>query len=141
MCLRNPDDVATTLCAAEWIDWADLDVARLSAAEYPGRPIGNGVNQDGRRPILVAGPHGPCLAVDPDRIERGALTEEARAALEGFVAAVEEALSGIVLWPGDLAVIDNQRAVHGQEPFEPRADGTDPWFLQLTVSPPRPRPG
>ena len=35
--------------------------------------------------------------------------------------------------PGDLLIVDNNLAVHGRTPFEPRFDGTDRWLQRTFV--------
>jgi hypothetical protein len=136
MCLRNPDDVATTICDADWIDWSRIDTGLLSAPEYP---FGSGdVDQLGglgKQPVLFGDTSRPSLSVDPDLLVRDQMSAAAQAAFHVFTRAVETALSGVVLWPGDIAFIDNRRAVHGQETIQaPRRDGTDTWFKRVKLS-------
>jgi L-asparagine oxygenase len=38
------------------------------------------------------------------------------------------------LEPGDLLVIDNNRAVHGRTRFTPRYDGLDRWLLRSFIT-------
>lgn len=121
MCLRNPDDIATTICQTDWIDWSGVDTAPLF--EYPA-PV----------PVLSGDRGRPYLSVDPARVEREQMAPATRAAYDALTRAIDVALNGFVLWPGDIAFIDNRRAVHGQEPFDARYDGTDRWLKRLKIS-------
>jgi L-asparagine oxygenase len=47
--------------------------------------------------------------------------------------AISEATTSVVLSPGDLLVIDNNRAVHGRSPFTARFDGTDRWLQRAFI--------
>jgi L-asparagine oxygenase len=47
--------------------------------------------------------------------------------------AIEHVQTSVVLEPGDLLVIDNNRAVHGRSPFPARFDGTDRWLQRAFV--------
>jgi L-asparagine oxygenase len=133
LCLRNPDNVATAICAADWVEWSRVDVDLLFSAEYPIRVDGLEAHPS-NRPVLFGDHSRPFLAVDPALVVREAMTPRARAAFDAFVRAVDDALNGFVLWPGDMAFIDNLRAVHGHEPFEARHDGTDRWLKRLTIA-------
>lgn len=59
--------------------------------------------------------------------------KEARAALDSLVRAMDEAMIGIALRPGDVLFIDNYKAVHGRSPFKARFDGTDRWLKRINV--------
>jgi L-asparagine oxygenase len=133
LCLRNPDNVATAICAADWVEWSQVDVDLLFSAEYPTR-VDEHDPHPSNRPVLFGDRGRPFLAVDPALVVREAMTPGPRAAFDAFVRAVDEALNGFVLWPGDMAFIDNLRAVHGHEPFEARHDGTDRWLKRLTIA-------
>ena len=59
-------------------------------------------------------------------------------------AAVGEALQRcgrtIPLAPGDIAIVDNDVAVHARRSFRARYDGTDRWLKRVLVRLPRQRP-
>lgn len=164
MCLRNPDQVGTTVCDAEWIDWSIMDIALLFEPEYPIRPddshlpkIGVGDRQKSdpvterllaescrriidqyenprKKPVLYGGRDRPYMSLDPYYMLPSQMTPEARTAFDAFTKAIDAALTRIVLRPGDIAFIDNFRAVHGREPFTARYDGTDRWLKRLNIS-------
>lgn len=58
---------------------------------------------------------------------------EAIAALKVLAGAVDDAVVGHVLDPGQLLIADNRRVVHGRTVFRPRYDGTDRWLLRTMV--------
>ena len=43
-------------------------------------------------------------------------------------------MKDVRLQPGDIAFIDNYRAVHGRESFRARYDGTDRWLKRLNIT-------
>lgn len=47
--------------------------------------------------------------------------------------AIADATTSVVLTPGDLLVIDNNRAVHGRSPFTARFDGGDRWLQRAFI--------
>jgi L-asparagine oxygenase len=164
MCLRNPDDVVTTFCDAEAIDWASVDIDLLFKDEYPIRPddshlprIGVGDRQTSdpvterlvkecsrrivdqyenprKKPVLYGDKTRPYMSLDPYYMLPDQMAPAPRAAFDAFTRAIDSALTGVVLRPGDIAFIDNFRAVHGREPFTARYDGTDRWLKRLNIT-------
>jgi L-asparagine oxygenase len=93
----------------------------------PGR-----VDQLGAPHALLSGTlDEPTFVFDAD------LTVGIDAEAERVVHAVQTAIAGaatsVVLTPGDLLVIDNNRAVHGRSPFTARFDGTDRWLQRAFI--------
>lgn len=164
MCLRNPDNVLTTICDADSIEWSSVDVELLFEPEYPIRPddshlpkIGVGDRQtsdpltqrlleaSGRRiidqyenprkkPVLSGDRNRPYMSLDPYYMLPDQMAPAPRAAFDVFTKAVDAALTGVILQPGDIVFIDNWRAVHGRKPFTARYDGTDRWLKRLNIS-------
>ncbi|HEX6497465.1 MAG TPA: hypothetical protein VF054_00360 [Micromonosporaceae bacterium] len=132
ICLRNDDDLATLVCDVGEVDTGKVDVDLLFAPDYPVLPDGPG--SPVRAPVLHGDRARPFLTVDPDRTVREQLAPDALAAFDAFTRAVDDALTGVVLWPGDIVVVDNRRAVHGQEPSPVRHDGTDQWLKRVTIT-------
>ena len=125
------------VCDVDWIDWSLLDVDLLFEPEYPVRAANGAAGRregSAKRPVLSGDRGRPCLSLDLDSMVRDEMAPAARAAFDAFTRAIDLALNGLMLWSGDIAFVDNQRAVHGQEPFDARFDGTDPWFRQLKIS-------
>jgi len=52
-------------------------------------------------------------------------------ALTTLRTALESTVVGLTLDSGDLAIVDNRRAVHGRSPFTPRYDGKDRWLQRI----------
>jgi len=164
MCLRNPDNIGTTVCDADWIDWSSVDVDLLFEPEYPIRPddahlpkIGVGDRQTSdpvterlleescrrivdqydnprKKPVLYGDRARPYMSLDPYYMLPEQMEPGPRAAFDTFTKAIDAAVTGIVLQPGDIAFIDNFRAVHGREPFTARYDGTDRWLKRLNIT-------
>lgn len=164
MCLRNPDNVGTTICDADSIDWSSIDIDLLFEPHYPIRPddshlpkIGVGDRRKGdrlterlveessrriidqydnprKKPVLYGNRTRPYMSLDPYYMLPDQMEPEPRAAFDAFTKAIDAALTRVVLRPGDIAFIDNFRAVHGRESFMARYDGTDRWLKRLNIS-------
>jgi Fe(II)/alpha-ketoglutarate-dependent arginine beta-hydroxylase len=164
MCLRNPDNVLTTVCDADSIEWSAVDVDLLFEPEYPIRPddsflprIGLGdrpvddpliarlleescrrimdlYENPRKKPVLYGDRSRPYMSLDPYYMLRDEMKPTARAAFDAFTRAVDASLAGIILRPGDILFIDNWRAVHGRKPFTARYDGTDRWLKRTNIS-------
>lgn len=76
--------------------------------------------------ILFGHRSNPSMVFDADLMV--GIDDEAERALRDLAAAVERHHTGLVLQPGDLLVVDNDRAVHGRSPYQPRWDGFDRWI-------------
>lgn len=83
--------------------------------------------------VLFGASDEPYLRIDPHYME-GVQGEDERKALHAFGAALDSTMTGVVLRPGDICLIDNYRAVHGRRPFRARFDGTDRWLRRLNVT-------
>ncbi|MGO4249043.1 hypothetical protein AB4Y87_17655 [Paenarthrobacter sp. RAF54_2] len=64
-----------------------------------------------------------------------ALTSDGERALIRLRHALLLNLNGHVLEPGDLLIVDNEKAVHGRTNFTARADGTDRWLRRCFAIP------
>lgn len=164
MCLRNPDEVATTVAEIDDIvpglepelrDFlcqprfriAPDDSHRLRNANSPA-------GQDPRARTLIQQSYEfvERLAGEPESVAvffggadapylridpfymQGAQGEREQRALDSLAESVDSALSGIVLRPGDICFIDNYRAVHGRKAFRARFDATDRWLRRLNIA-------
>lgn len=162
MCLRNPDDVETTM--ADIVD-VELDEAtRQQLAErryfilpdHSHRAENHGstepvdprvaeltersyarVRQALAEPepvaVLFGAPESPYLRIDPYFME-GFHGEREQQVLDTTGVAIDKAMGGVVLKPGDIVFVDNYRMVHGRKPFRARFDGTDRWLRRLNVT-------
>jgi len=82
-------------------------------------------------PVLRGGRTRPTMVFDADLMV--GVDEEADQALRALSAAVEALHTGVALRAGDLLVVDNNVAVHGRSPYQPRFDGYDRWLQRSMV--------
>jgi L-asparagine oxygenase len=77
-------------------------------------------------PVLSGPDSSPEMVVDMHATEP--LTTPAQLAFDELRTAMTSCLTGAVLTPGDLLVVDNRAAVHGRTAFSARYDGGDRWL-------------
>ncbi|WP_033212784.1 guanitoxin biosynthesis L-enduracididine beta-hydroxylase GntD [Kitasatospora phosalacinea] len=162
MCLRNPDEVETTF--ADIADVRLDEATRAVLAEERFRILPDeshrpqnqveGVVEDPevtelkarsaervdsalRSPepvaVLFGSLRDPYVRLDPYYMQ-GVQDENEQRALDEIGAALDGAMGGISLAPGDIVFIDNYRVVHGRKPFQARFDGTDRWLRRLNIT-------
>ncbi len=139
LCLRGDPSAATTLCSVQC-------PARRVEPAGAGGPRDPAFHDDVGR-VLCRGPR-PRVARCPARSSPatrrirssgsmptscGVPTTRRRQALERLSELASEQATGVVLEAGDLLVVDNDIAVHGRTPFQPRFDGTDRWLQRTFV--------
>jgi Fe(II)/alpha-ketoglutarate-dependent arginine beta-hydroxylase len=163
MCLRNPDQVATTVASAEDIAWQDQDLDTLFSENYHVRPDKSHLpkNRDAtsseteaeaalfalaydrimdmcdnpkKRPILSGSRTSPYICLDPYYMDLAELDERPQRALDNLISAVDAALVPLTLTPGDCCFIDNFKTVHGRNSFKARFDGNDRWLKRLNIT-------
>jgi enduracididine beta-hydroxylase len=153
LCLRNPDKTETTIASVTdlRLDRAVVDQlfrrayviepdnshrpeARSSADTATGGTAVTAAAETEPVAVMFGARAAPYLRLDPFFMTKPASDPAADAALEKLCEAIEDALGGIVLTPGDVAFIDNYRAVHGRRPFHARYDGRDRWLKRLNVT-------
>ncbi|WP_282692095.1 guanitoxin biosynthesis L-enduracididine beta-hydroxylase GntD [Streptomyces sp. CC208A] len=83
--------------------------------------------------VLFGSPENPYVRLDPYYMQ-GVQGEYEQRALDKIGKALDDAMSGVALVPGDIAFIDNYRVVHGRKPFRARFDGTDRWLRRLNIT-------
>ncbi|MGW9419791.1 guanitoxin biosynthesis L-enduracididine beta-hydroxylase GntD [Streptomyces koyangensis] len=162
MCLRNPDGTETTVADVADIQLDEAtrrllgekrfrilpdDSHRPEAAES-GRPLSpretrlhrqarERVEQALKEPepvaVLFGDPESPYLVIDPYYMQ-GQHEDEEQEALDRIGEAIDAAMSGVVLTPGDICFLDNYQVVHGRKPFQARFDGTDRWLRRLNIA-------
>ncbi|MCP3804328.1 TauD/TfdA family dioxygenase [Allokutzneria sp. A3M-2-11 16] len=160
MCLRNNEQVETTVADVSDLDIDPHNREILSQKRFrfvpdnAHRPQNNGLVQTGQaaellrrsqervekamsdpepEAVLFGGPELPYLRIDPEYMLVPEDPEE-RKALDVISSAIDVAMGGVVLQPGDIIFVDNYRAVHGRKPFKARFDGTDRWLRRLNVA-------
>ncbi|MFF8442146.1 arginine beta-hydroxylase, Fe(II)/alpha-ketoglutarate-dependent [Streptomyces californicus] len=153
--LRNPDGVATTLAGVPLDDLDERTLDVLFEARFLIRPddshlqVNNSTAQQGRaefegiaqaadrpEPVAILTGHraAPHLRVDGDFSAPAEGDEEAAAALGTLRKLIDASLYELVLDQGDVAFIDNRRAVHGRRAFQPRYDGRDRWLKRINIT-------
>ena len=136
--LRNAGLVGTTVGVAPLHELGGADLEVLSAPRYLIRPdpehcgdCGPATGPGTPVPVLSWRGDQPLLRVDPSYTTP--LDDAAAAAFRRLCAAIVGRLTEVVVRPGDVLVVDNQRAVHGRRPFRPNYDGTDRWLRKMTA--------
>lgn len=98
------------------------------------KPDSFGENQEIVSPLCLLGHtnNGYMLSRMDKKFAR-ANTEEAQFYFDIFLSAIEdESLHHkIVLTPGDLVILHNQRTLHARDAFQPRFNGVDRWLTRL----------
>lgn len=85
----------------------------------------------GPTPILEGPDHDPTLTFDQD-LMRG--VDAASEALRAKIVSIYEACRHeLALSPGEILLVDNNRAVHGRSSFRPRFDGSDRLIVRSFV--------
>ncbi|NGO44966.1 TauD/TfdA family dioxygenase [Streptomyces ureilyticus] len=105
----------------------------LTRPEYVTEaPPSFGLSGEGTvRAVLTGDPEDPDLCFD-EAATRG-VTDAGRAALAELSEVAHRTYTGVLLGPGDLAIVDNRVTLHGRSAFTPRYDGQDRW-LQRTFA-------
>lgn len=159
LCLRNPDNVATTFGAldVEKLGPAHVDVLyqprfvirpdeshqKRTASDLPAAQDTIGaayekINKMNTNPekvsILFGDSSAPYMRLDPYFMDPLNDDPEAQQALDALVALLNASLIDFVLRPGDFCFIDNYRVVHGRHPFKARYDGQDRWIKRICVT-------
>ncbi|WP_030232136.1 guanitoxin biosynthesis L-enduracididine beta-hydroxylase GntD [Streptomyces sp. NRRL S-350] len=160
MCLRNPDGVETTVADIADVELDEETRAALSEPRFRILPddahrggtrsagaedreerlrrlaldrVERALEQPDPLAVLFGDPDDPYLVIDPYYMQ-GVHGEEQQRALDAAGAAIDRALTGVVLEPGDIVFLDNYRVVHGRKPFRARYDGTDRWLRRLNIA-------
>jgi len=163
MCLRNPDNTATTIGSLDLSLLSDEVIEVLFQPRFSLKPdlthkpafksrsnsqrdvepdrlesSYNTMNAIDRAPpktpILYGRRDAPYICVDPVFIEFSPDDREGPAALEALTQALDDKLQDVVLHPGDLVFLDNARVVHGRQSFSPRYDGSDRWLKRVNLT-------
>jgi L-asparagine oxygenase len=137
LCLRGDPNARTTLCSIDAVredfTTAELDVLRAPRFRTGVDASFGGLADDhGDTIAVLSGTHEqPTLVFDADLMI--GVDHEAERLLQKLSARISERATAVVLEPGDLLVIDNNRAVHGRSPFQARFDGSDRWLQRTFV--------
>jgi len=161
MCLRNPDETATTYASVSDLILDDETCEELSRPAYPFFPdegnradtqltpketglVAELIRKSHARvqdmfynpklvEVLFGNPTSPYLRVHPYYIGDFGADFLAQRAFEKLKLSINAALNDVVLQPGDLFFIDNYRAVHGRREVPGHFDGTDRWLKRAFI--------
>ncbi|WP_433199257.1 TauD/TfdA family dioxygenase [Nocardia sp. CA-107356] len=142
-CLRNPDNVGTTVSSVRRTDLSEDERLLLRAPTLPILPdvsYGTGHERYSAAPLPTlwnAESDGDTadltLRYDPAYTPLDAADAEFRVAYARLAAELDRVCVTAVLTPGELLLVDNDVAVHGRVPFTARYDGTDRWLKRVNV--------
>jgi L-asparagine oxygenase len=137
LCLRSDPNARTTLCSIDAVlddfTTAELDVLRSPRFRTGvDASFGGSAKDHGDTIAVLSGTREqPTMVFDADLMI--GVDHEAERILQKLSARISARATAAILEPGDLLVIDNNRAVHGRSPFQARFDGTDRWLQRTFV--------
>ncbi|GAA5043157.1 TauD/TfdA family dioxygenase [Nocardia callitridis] len=148
-CLRNPDEVATTVSSVHHVELTARQRHLLSKPTLPILPdvsYGDG-HQRFPTPALPTLWHhddadaaSATLRYDPAYTPLADADAEFRAAYTHLTSELARVRMSASLAPGEILLVDNDVVVHGRVPFTARYDGTDRWLKRVNIRiPERPR--
>lgn len=163
LCLRNPDQVETTMGFPDWeklgsdavrvlfeprftihpdeshLEKNKSDVTRRTDSEQrllenSYQKINKMNNDPDKLAVLFGDPASPYVRLDPYFMDPLKEDDEAQQALDMLIQNIDANLTGKALQPGDYIFIDNYRVVHGRKPFKARFDGFDRWIKRINIT-------
>jgi L-asparagine oxygenase len=140
-CLRNHDDVPTSLASVRHARLSAIERALLERPTLPILPDDSYDEGDatGAMPgppevaTLWDGEGGLRIRYDPAYTPLEQADGDYRAAYDWLSDELERIAVDVTLEAGEVLVIDNDVAVHGRQPFQARYDGTDRWLKRVSV--------
>ncbi len=140
LCLRNDDNVATTVASITDVRLSEGDLrvllsTRLHVDPDPEHLRGTAGAPDrfDGFPALFPIEGGLGLRIDPYFTRSLPAGSTAREAFERLCTKLNSVAFDICLEAGDMLIIDNYRCVHGRRAFSRRSDGRDRWLLKATT--------
>ena len=163
MCLRNPDEVATTYGCIDQVRLTDESLKLLFEPRYTIRPDESHLQKNSYRQIrepskssntvtsayqrieqmevrpekisvLFGNIESPYIRIDPYFMDPLGGDPEAQKALDLLIQSMDAAMRHLVLEPGDYVFIDNYRTVHGRKPFKALYEGNDRWLKRTNIT-------
>jgi Fe(II)/alpha-ketoglutarate-dependent arginine beta-hydroxylase len=163
MCLRNLDQVETTMGRPDWSKLSPRTIDILFEPRFSIHPdeshleknnseITNRtatqplrmqssyqkINSMNKNPdkvsVLFGDRKSPYVRIDPYFMDPLKDDEEAQQALDLLIKNIDANMFGKALQPGDFIFIDNYRVVHGRKPFKARFDGFDRWLKRANIT-------
>ncbi|MFC5748508.1 TauD/TfdA family dioxygenase [Actinomadura rugatobispora] len=139
-CMRNHDRIATTAASVRKTHLAEQDVQALTRATVPILPDDAYTQAQGYArqpspavPTLFAAEDGLTLRFDPAYTPLRDADVPYQHAYRRLHAELARVSVAVILEPGETLVVDNDLAVHGRVPFQPRYDGTDRWLKRASI--------
>jgi L-asparagine oxygenase len=139
-CMRNHDDVPTSLASVRHARLSAIERALLERPTLPILPDDS--YEDGDGPAAAAAPEvatlwdgegGLRIRYDPAYTPLKEADEDYRAAYDWLSGELERVAVDVPLKAGEVLVVDNDVAVHGRQPFQARYDGTDRWLKRVSI--------
>lgn len=142
MCLRNQENIATTVALMDDVELRAQDEQVLRQQRFILSPDSENVrnaNSLGQTERLVSLLNGdadsPYVRIDCREYMKAVDgDDEAHLAMTNLLGEFRRVQQPIHLRPGDVALIDNFRCVHGRQPFRPKYDGFDRWYRKALVT-------
>lgn len=93
----------------------------------------NGLKGNGpKTSVLFGDRENPSFRCDFDLMVGG--DEKSQKALDYLRKLSQKLYTSVILEPGDLLIVDNQKSLHSRTPFKARFDGTDRWLQRVLVT-------
>jgi L-asparagine oxygenase len=137
MCLRNHDKIPTQLATINEVHISEQSKKILFQPRFiflADKNFENDPRENTPVPVMFGSYGSPYVRLDPSFMQPLPGDNEAAAALAEIVAAFGNCLHDVLLEPGDIALVDNYRAVHGRKGFQPRFDGKDRWLKRVNIT-------
>jgi len=162
LCLRNPDGTATTVGTFDPSWMSEEDIEHLFQPYFQIRPddshlmttdaqgLSDQLDQaqlikscdamarrdtaPKRVSVLSGAREDPFICIDPAFMHESGDSAQYSGSLERAIDTIDAHMEDLVLQPGDVAFIDNAKAVHGRKPFTSRHDGADRWLKRISLT-------
>lgn len=139
---RNPHLIPTVVSMPDWEELSKTTRDLLTEEWFYNRtnPAQGGAANNPTRPVSVLyGPsNDPWLRLNTAKLDIARYGADQQTALLEIRDHLEDRRVGLGLKAGQIAIIDNRRALHGRPAFkpgqEPQYDGTDRWQRRLVVA-------
>lgn len=142
LCIRNNQNVPTTYCSINSIDFSDPKFDILFEKRYLFKKVEShqsaSFNPDCkkgyRKSVLFGDRRKPFIRIDHYFMDDLDNDLEAKNALKMLINIINAALKKTVLQSGDLLLVDNMQCVHGRDSFKPNYDGMDRWLKRINIT-------
>lgn len=123
------DSEQAFLKTPQWTCDVDLSFKLYGTSFIPEDEVVDPLRWETRGPMpILSGAQDPQLVFDQDLMT--GVNEESEALVKKLVEIYYQKRHAHVFYPGDIMIIDNNRAVHGRSGFSPRYDGHDRFLVR-----------